>query len=424
MHNYELETQILGIFLKGKGLKLINVLSEKDFTHTGGLFSAIKETYLEKKYINPSKVAEKAGMTLSDIRAIKEIAFTDANLESNIELLKAKTAENEYKHILKKALDTKINDVYENATNIIQALKEIKPTSKDQENITAVEAFRMLEENINEKALNKGNELKTSIPTLNRITGGFQAGQLITIAARPGVGKSAIALQMARDIVRKNKKLIFVSLEMTVEEVMARIVSTETGINTIDLINADFEEDDWGKIGDTLKVISKENSLLINTKCRKIEDLRRVIIVESPEVVVIDYLNLMKAHGESERIKITNLTRGLKQLATEFKIPIVILAQLNRGTEGKFPTLSDLKESGSIEEDSNVVMLLYEVKEEKDLSQYVPNNICGEGRFLRMKKDGEKLIVLSVQKNRNGQIRNIPLNLTPSKYRFRELKSV
>ncbi len=422
MDRYIVEEQILGCLLNNKGLTYIDILSEKDFIHTAVIYKAIRQVYSEKKYINPVLVSQEANMDLSTLRTMMNNAFSDTAFESNITALKDETAKLEYKDILNQAIKTESKDIYSAAEKTIEKLKKIAPFSSGNETISLTDAWYQLEDFINNKAKNKGNELHTSIPTLNRITGGFQPGQTITIAARPGVGKSAFALQLSRDIARKDKKVLFISLEMTSEEIMMRIVSNQTNIPTVDLINANLKDNDWGKIGTVLDTASQEKSLIINTSYRTVKQIRRAIITESPDLIVIDYLNLMKSDGESERIRITNLTRELKQLAIEFKIPIIQIAQLNRDSENRFPTLSDLKESGSIEEDSNICMMLYEVKDEKALQDNVPKSLCDELHYKSIISKGNKLIILSVQKNRNGQLKNIPLIFHPQQYKFIEIQ--
>lgn len=421
MDRYFLEEQIIGTLLKNKGLTYINILDDRDFLYTSMIFKAIKQVYSEKRYVNPILVANESKVNSSELKKMIDNTLSDATLESNIEALKVESAKVEYKTILNQALNTKEKYIYTAAEQTIEKLKKITPITSSNENISLTQAFQKLEQLINYKAKNKGNELYTSILELNRITGGFQAGQLITIAARPGVGKSAFALQLSRDIARKDKKVLFISLEMTTEEVMTRIVSHETGISTVDILNANLDEKDWNKISSILEVIKREKHLFISTKYRTIKQVRRAIITESPAIIIVDYLNLMKSEGESERIRITNLTRELKQLAIEFNICICQLAQLNRDAENKFPSLADLKESGSIEEDSNICMMLYEVKDEKALKEHVPPNKCDEAHYQNIVSEGNKLLILSVQKNRNGQLKNIPLVFHPQQYKFKEL---
>ena len=264
---------------------------------------------------------------------------------------------------------------------------------------------------------------------LNSLIGGLMGGKLITIAGRPGTGKSAYALQVALSVSNEGRKVLYGSLEMLGTELAMRVFSTDTGISTITMAN--------GKTtGEELKEITasacnrKKTNLLVTNKCRTILEVKRQLLKTKPELFVIDSINLMQGKGESERIRMTGITRELKQLALQYKIPIIMLAQLNREAEGQIlPTLNLLKESGSIEEDSDVVILLSEIKDQKDFDKINDAFKDYEGDYMIDPVNGfktvtearDKIIIGVIAKNRNGASGKVAYLCKAKQYIFKEL---
>jgi len=213
--------------------------------------------------------------------------------------------------------------------------------------------------------------VSTGLDELDRLTGGLQGGQLVTIAARPGVGKSAIATQIGRAIAETSGKTVpLLSFEMSVTEIATRLLAAELNYDLHKLRQGEFPtgmERDIAAASTTLGAIP----LLIDdnppdniTALRSA--MRRLAIRSELGGIVIDYLQLMSSDSnrrdENRNQEISTLTRGLKRLATELNVPIIALSQLNRALEqrpNKRPILADLRDSGSIEQDSSIVLFLH-----------------------------------------------------------------
>lgn len=212
----------------------------------------------------------------------------------------------------------------------------------------------------------------TGIPTgfidLDKLTAGLQRSELILVAARPSMGKTAFALNIASHVVLKEKKAVAVfSLEMPDTSLVHRILSIEAGIDAQKMRTGELDDYDWPRLmdtGDELSVsdliIDQDSQTLseIRSKCRKYKQQKDI------QLVIIDYLQLIVAggHNESRQQEISNISRSLKALARELDVPVIALSQLNRGVESrddKRPMLSDLRDSGAIEQDADVVMMLY-----------------------------------------------------------------
>jgi replicative DNA helicase len=223
---------------------------------------------------------------------------------------------------------------------------------------------------ISERAKNKGSI--TGVPTgfidLDRMMSGMQRSDLIILAARPSMGKTAFALCVARNAAVKGSKVLIFSLEMSAEQLSQRLIAMEAGVDAQKLRSGDLDTHDWNKITATIDRLGEADisiddtpglSLMeIKNKCRRLKAERGL------DLVVVDYLQLMSAEGrvESRQQEISALSRGMKQLAREMDCPVLVLSQLSRATETRTdhrPILSDLRESGAIEQDADVVLFLY-----------------------------------------------------------------
>lgn len=201
------------------------------------------------------------------------------------------------------------------------------------------------------------------------LNGGFRPGQLIVIGARPTVGKTAIALNIATHQAYCKKHVVFISLEMPAKEIVKRVIVSEAKVSQYKLKSKNINNDDIGKIEIAQFNLQKLNFTILDYSSLEIIQLRAKIKTLNAQnkidVLYVDYLQLMTGKAETIRERINDITRGLKILAKEENIPVVVMSQLNRLSEGRSdnrPRLSDLKESGSIEQDSDIVMLLHRPK--------------------------------------------------------------
>ncbi|GAA1590766.1 replicative DNA helicase [Actinomadura kijaniata] len=207
---------------------------------------------------------------------------------------------------------------------------------------------------------------------LDRILGGFRPGQLITIGARPGTGKSVLATDIARHAaIRQGVPVLFSSVEMPREEIIQRIISAEARVLLTHVRAGTLDEEEWTRVAAMTDrvataplVIDDTPTVTLDTLRASLRRMARRTDVGAAGLVVVDYLQLLRATGRAEnrQVEVSQLSRGLKLIAREFQIPVVMLAQLNRGPEArvdKVPAVSDLRESGAVEQDSDVVILIH-----------------------------------------------------------------
>ena len=230
-----------------------------------------------------------------------------------------------------------------------------------------LDVFNLLEERASHDGTMTG--LTTGFADIDRLTAGLQKSDFILIAARPSMGKTALALNLALNTAVKDKANVAVfSLEMAKEQLVQRIVSMESLVESNKLRSGQLEGDDWDKITRASSRISEANIYIDDTPGITLFELqskcRRLSAQQGLDLIVIDYLQLMEGEGkaESRQQEISSLSRGLKGLAREMNCPVISLSQLSRAPEQRQdhrPILSDLRESGAIEQDADLVMFLY-----------------------------------------------------------------
>ena len=212
--------------------------------------------------------------------------------------------------------------------------------------------------------------IPTGFSNLDRVTSGWQASDLIIIAARPGMGKTAFALSMARNIAIDYKKAVgFFSLEMSSEQLVNRLIASEAQLGANKLRKGDLADHEMIQLHEKIKYLSEAPIFIDDTPALTIFELRakarRLVKNHKVGILIIDYLQLMHAGGNAgnREQEISTISRSLKGIAKELKIPVIALSQVNRGVESrsgvgsKRPMLSDLRESGAIEQDADIVTL-------------------------------------------------------------------
>lgn len=209
--------------------------------------------------------------------------------------------------------------------------------------------------------------LQTCYADLDRVITGFGKGDLVIVGARPGVGKTSFCLNVATNIAKKSKKAVCMfSLEMSSEQLVSRILSSEALVESGKLRTADLNDADWEKIANAASILSETNIYIDDTTDVSITAMKaKLRRIKNLGLVVVDYLQLMeseKKRKDGSRVnEIADISRGLKILAKELNVPVITCSQLSRGTEKekeRKPMLSDLRDSGSIEQDADMVIFL------------------------------------------------------------------
>ncbi len=297
----------------------------------------------------------------------------------------------------------------------------IKTSTETAQNLV-IQAKKKIEEISNKEGM---SGVPSGFIDLDKLTSGWQPSDLIIVAARPGMGKTALTLSMARNIaVGQNIPVAFFSLEMSSVQLITRLISSETTLSSEKLRTGKLEDHEWKQLNVKVSDLEKAPLFIDDTPSLSIFDLRakarRLSSQYGIKLIIIDYLQLMTAGGSNKtgnrEQEISTISRNLKALAKELNIPVIALSQLSRAVEtrggSKRPILSDLRESGAIEQDADIVSFIYRPEyykiDEWDDDERTPS--AGQAEFI-------------VAKHRNGGLNNIRLKFIGALGKFENLDS-
>ena len=256
---------------------------------------------------------------------------------------------------------------------------------------------------------------------LDRVTSGWQKSDLVIVAARPGMGKTAFALSMARNIAISHETAIgFFSLEMSSEQLVSRLIASEAELSASKLRKGDLQDFEMVQLHEKIKQLSEAQIYIDDTPALTIFELRakarRLVKNHNVGIIIVDYLQLMSAGGNAgnREQEISAISRSLKGIAKELKIPVIALSQVNRGVENrtgtgsKRPMLSDLRESGAIEQDADIVTFIYR-------PEYYKIYEWDNG------DDSRSQAEIIIAKHRNGALENVRLKFTAEFAKFSDI---
>lgn len=298
-----------------------------------------------------------------------------ANIDSHARIIHEKSLLRRLINTSSGLIEKAYGSQYENAEALIDfAESEILKVGEQKVSSGLIGSMDIVKSSIEKiEDLYKRKADVTGVPTgfteLDRMTSGLHGGELIIVAARPSMGKTAFSLNLASHMTLRAKKTVaYFSVEMGKESVMMRLLAAESKISMGEIRNGRIQDASWPKLIQAAGAISEANLFIddtagispfeIRARCRRLKAQHGL------DCIMIDYLQLMdlKQKVESRERAVSEISKGLKAIAKEMNIPIIALAQLNRGVEGRSdrrPMLSDLRESGSIEQDADVIMMLY-----------------------------------------------------------------
>ena len=407
--NKEAEMSVLGVsFLNQEALsKICEELTEDMFYEPQNkkLFSAIKTMYEEKTPIDITTVKEELDKkkNLSAVGGLEYISevidsvATTANLDYYIKIVKEKAT---VRHLIDTATAI-VTDAYEDDENVTALLDNAEKnilnvvrSRQTSEFVSIKEVLKNAQEHLEFLSQNRNavTGITTGFTKLDNVTAGLHEGELIIIAARPGMGKTAFALNIATNAAFKTKKAVAVfNLEMPAEQLANRMISAVGQIDSFKLQTGMLEHNDWKRYNEAISQLAETNIYIednasitaseIRAKCRRLASSK-----EGLGLVVIDYLQLVTSGGrrpESRQQEVSEISRSLKTMAMELKVPVIALAQLSRNAERREsnqPMLADLRESGSIEQDADMVLFInrkdyMKPKEEINKEKNVPCDI-------------------------------------------------
>lgn len=385
-HNAEAEQTVLASALLDHTAveKIINLLDVEDFYYEANMeiFESIKNVTMQNIPVDALTVSEelKKREKLDYVGGFEYLArlteniITSKNVEAYCNIIKEKStlrklisASNE---IIEKGYkeNDEVQKIIELAETRIFAISQNRNTNSFFEiKDVLLEVFNQLEE----RAMNKGSltGITTGYEDLDRMTAGLQRSDLVLIAARPSMGKTALAVNIAINAVKTGVSVALFSLEMSKEQYVQRIISMESMVESGKLRSGNLDDEDWNRLLSVMSVISNYKIHVDDTASITLFEMmskcRRLKLEKGLDLIIIDYLQLMSGSGKNSNNRqqeISDISRGLKAMARELNCPVVALSQLSRAPELRTdhrPIMSDLRESGAIEQDADVVMMLY-----------------------------------------------------------------
>ena len=430
-HSVEAEQSVIGSMLMDKDAVIYasEHITADDFysRQYGILFEAMSELNVENKPVDfvtlQERLREKGApaevCALEFIQELVEAVPTSANIKHYTDIVAEKallrrlikTTEEiaNQGYVGKESTEDLLADTEKQIFDLVQrrGSDELVPISTVVMNTL---------DNIQKASKNNGNV--TGIPTgfadLDFMTAGMQPSDLVLIAARPSMGKTAFVLNLAEYAAfKKEYHVAIFSLEMSKEQLVNRLLAMESKVNSQSLRTGNMSDSDWDKIVESAGVIGRSQLMIDDTPGISISQLRskcrKMKLEHGLDMIIIDYLQLMSGsgHTDSRQQEISDISRSLKSLARELKVPVLALSQLSRAVEQRpehRPMLSDLRESGAIEQDADVVMFIY-----RD-DYYNPDS----------EKKGIAEIIIA--KQRNGSIGTVDLVWMPDYTKFANLE--
>lgn len=382
----EAEQSVIGSMIIDKNsiAKVMESLEEEDFYRDGhkAIYKAILEMFRNDmavdlvtllEYLKSTNMLERAG-GVTYITELSASVPTTANLSAYIKIVSDKSTLRK----LIKASTTIIEESY-NKQDKVESVVDIAEkkifniaenrTSKDFEPLSDVleRGFLQIEKLFNNKGEITG--VGSGFTDLDSMTSGFQSGDMILIAARPSMGKTTFALNIAEyAALREHKSVVIFSLEMSKEQLAYKLLCSEANVDMLKLRTGALEDSDWENIARATGPLSKAKVYIDDTAGVTVMEMRskcrRLKLEYGIDLIVIDYLQLMSGGSgtDNRQQEVSEISRSIKALAKEMECPVIALSQLSRAPEQRAdhrPMLSDLRESGSIEQDADLVMFLY-----------------------------------------------------------------
>lgn len=389
--NYNVESEIIvlsSVFAQDQNYdKVLNLLEEKDFydSKNAKIFEILKSfsrigqkldhlrlCQIIKEYGLDSKINQEY---LDNLLVIFSFAY---DLDQQIELLLDLSSKRQIEEMLSIASKSLKDTQNANTDQVIDMFKRgfesISIRGNNDDNVNLTQVIEEVEIELQElaKSDNSTTGVQTHLKQLDEKTAGLQAGDLIILAARPSMGKTAMSLTLINNMINDNKKAMIFSLEMSAGSLIKRLLSMESLVSLEKIRTGDFNNNEMISIKEAttkMKTWDHNKNLVINDRpgisIEEIHQYSKKVHQESGlDIIFVDYLQLAttKSKSESRINEVSEISRKLKEIARDLKVPVIALSQLSRAVEqrtNKRPMLSDLRESGAIEQDADVILFLY-----------------------------------------------------------------
>lgn len=435
----EAEQAILGTILidSEKINDILTLLKPEDFylEQHQAIFLAMSEMFITNKNIDIvtliSTLTKLGNYTEGDaakyIKMLVDLASSATNIKEYAEIIKDKALLRNLIEASKEIADTAFSEIGEASDIIDFAEQKIFEIAQNKYNLNLEHIRDIILRNytILNKLKNDPESLsgiKTGFSGLDNILIGMGAGDLIVLGGRPGMGKTTFAVNIAVNVAKRTKKEVAIfSLEMTNEQLVSRILCSEAMIDSHSMRTGRLDNEQWKRLAEAASALSDTNLLFDDTSGINVTSIKAKLRKQKNlGLVIVDYLQLMQGerHTENRVLEIGQITRSLKLMAKDLHVPVILCSQLARSTEGrsdKMPILSDLRDSGTIEQDADIVIFLY-----RD-DYYNKPDERPEGNQGYNASD-QIIAKCSIAKNRHGSTNVIPLGWYGHIFKYTEIE--
>ena len=380
---------ILSLYKKDKGTDYLSVSDELDrqgvldYIGGGNYLTRVRKAHQNKEYFSQY------------LEELKELAYKRIVVEASENLVESLESGDDINTCL---------DKFERATERLNASEE--------DNTLASSLGEIFEE------LNAGkkiNKVKTGISIIDKCTNGIAPSELITIGAKSGVGKSALSIRIAINMFNAGKKILIVSREMSKKQVTERILLSHSGITKEAYENRDFTDNDWVRLVETMEAFTT-NRIIIDDKISTIAEIKQAVRKHKPDILIVDYVQLLTPSNprDSRERQVADISRELKKMTSDFDMIVIQLTQLAEKGLGNYRPSGEsyTRESRAIYHDSNIVVYVHHVTEEKEIEIAHRSTVLKERQSLEQTKKmlenwegiGTRLVEIIVDKNRSGSV--------------------
>lgn len=409
MNAINIEQSVLGSFIVDEGIYYkIEELTEDMFTvdFNKNILSIMKLLHKENKSFDIQTIKTKLEdrelevqvSYLSNLVAMSQSFAIDTHIKIlKDKYIRRKVIKNCTNLLNDISKDEDINKSIYSFENNIRKIMDKEEDDNDSIEFICQELLSFLED--------ESTGFNFGIDFLDDVIGGLFKGELTTIAARSGVGKTALALQIMLNAINQKKKVLFISREMSNIQIFMRNITKKTGIDMKKLKYKNLNEEDWKNILSTIKMFNKDNLLYINDKISTISEIKCRIRQLKPDLVIVDYLQLLSVESnmQNREREVVSLSRELKNITLDFEIPLIQLSQLNDEMKDLRPWGErPMRDSKAIFHDSNNVIYIHEPVG-YDLEDAIDNIKSNKESVLAARKNGLKLVDLIVAKCRDGE---------------------
>ncbi|NEQ51275.1 MAG: hypothetical protein F6K11_14240 [Leptolyngbya sp. SIO3F4] len=354
-------------------------------------------------HTNAEKAQQQAKITSSESSSSPEGALTADDLR--VAIAKYSEIKDPFeRHMFARQIKSDFRASNADLSNLSRALKPLATTGAEGLDSILRETFNEIEQRADGKPL---PVIQTGFLDLDRKLIGFKKKHLIILGGRSAMGKTAMAVALSLSAARQNKRVLFISLEMTKQEISERMISNLSSVNSRNIQTGEIPKDKWDALGIAISKLSRLQVVIDDTPRLPVIDIEELALEHKADIVFVDHALKLDAPGRDDRERVVYITGFLKDMAKRINTPVILLSQINREVQkqsNKRPSMADLKQSGSLEEDADVILLMY--REE----YYEPDTTTDRG-----------VAEVIIGKHRNGPVGTVKLLFEPEYSRFRNL---